>query len=118
MQRDLCSPGYMAGFNSGTLGIPNLQAHAASLRLVRRIIVNHGLLHGREALPFADQEVANYVSFRLAHFDTALLSRFVRYAGYDAHLGSRCGLVHFWPVAGAAERARAMREYVTRLASV
>jgi lipopolysaccharide biosynthesis glycosyltransferase len=61
LQRDLCSPGYMAGFNSGTLGIPNVRAHAETLRLIRRIIANHSLLHGREALPYADQEIANYV---------------------------------------------------------
>ena len=115
LQRDLCSPGYMAGFNSGTLGIPNVHAHAETLRLIRRIIANHSLLHGREALPYADQEIANYVSFRLAHFDTALISRFVRYGGEDAHLGERCGLVHFWPVPGTAARTQAMRDYVTRL---
>ena len=72
LQRDFCSPGYMAGFNSGTLGIPNVRAHAETLRLIRRIIANHSLLHGREALPYADQEIANYVSFRLANFDTGL----------------------------------------------
>ena len=48
MQRDFCSPGYMAGFNTGTLGIPNLRAHAETLRLIRRIIMNHSLLHGRD----------------------------------------------------------------------
>ena len=115
MQRDLCSPGFLAGFNSGTLGIPNFRDHAESLRLIRRIIVNHGLLHGREALPFADQEVANYVAYRTGCFDTALISPFVRYPGHDAHERARCGLVHFWPVPGAAERARAMRNYLERL---
>ena len=114
LQRDFCSPGYMAGFNSGTLGIPNVRAHAETLRLIRRIIANHSLLHGRGALPYADQEIANYVSFRLANFDTALISRFVRYGGEDAHLGERCGLVHFWPV-GTAARTQAMRDYLTRL---
>jgi hypothetical protein len=97
------------------MGIPNLRAHGAILRLIRRIIMNHSLLHGREALPYVDQEIANYVSYRLANFDTGLISRFVRFAGADAHLGSRCGLVHFWPVPGAAARAQAMRDYLTRL---
>ena len=41
IQRDFCSPGSMAGFNTGTLGIPNLRAHAETLRLIRRIIANH-----------------------------------------------------------------------------
>jgi hypothetical protein len=102
LQRDLCSPGFLAGFNTGTLGIPNLRAHGPILRLIRRIIMNHSLLHGRVALPYIDQEIANYVSYRLAHFDTGLISRFVRFAGADTHLGPRCGLVHFWPVPGAA----------------
>ena len=52
LQRDFCSPGFMAGFNTGTLGIPNLRAHAETLRLIRRIIMNHAALHGRMALPF------------------------------------------------------------------
>ena len=115
MQRDFSSPGSMAGFNTGTLGIPNLRAHAETLRLIRRIITNYAALHGRMALPYADQEIANYVSFRLAHFDTGLISRFVRFAGADAHIGNRCGLVHFWPVAGAAARTQAMRDYLARL---
>jgi hypothetical protein len=115
LQRDFCSPGYMAGFNTGTLGIPNLRAHAETLRLIRRIIMNHAAMHGRGALPFVDQEIANYVSFRLTQFDTGLISRFVRFAGDDAHIGNRCGLVHFWPVAGAAARAQAMRDYTARL---
>ena len=86
--------------------IPNVRAHAETLRLIRRIIANHSLLHGRGALPYADQEIANYVSFRLANFDTALISRFVRYGGENAHLGERCGLVHFWPVSTPPEHRR------------
>ena len=115
MQRDQISPGYMAGFNSGTLGIPNLRHHASTLRLIRQIIMNHSVIHGRTSLPFVDQEVANYVSFRLAHVDTVLVSRYVRYGGENADIHNRCGLFHFWMVAGAANRAQAMREYVTRL---
>jgi hypothetical protein len=114
-QRDLCSPGFMAGFNTGTLGIPNIRAHAETLRLIRRIIMNHSTLHGRMALPYVDQEIANYVSYRMAHFDTGLLSRFVRFASDDAHHGPRCGLVHFWPVAGAAARVQTMRDYLAWL---
>jgi hypothetical protein len=77
--------------------------------------MNHSALHGRMALPYVDQEIANYVSYRMAHFDTGLLSRFVRVASDDAHLGPRCGLVHFWPVAGAAARVQAMRDYLAWL---
>ena len=115
LQRDFCSPGYMAGFNTGTLGIPNLRAHAETLRLIRRMIMNHSALHGRMALPYVDQEMANYVSFRLTQFDTGLISRFVRFAGADVPIANGCGLVHFWPVRGAAARAQAMRDYLARL---
>ena len=106
----------MAGFNTGTLGIPNLRAHAETLRLIRRIIANHGIMHGQAALPWADQEVANYVAFRLMHVrhraDLAL--RALRRRRCRISRGRR-GLVHFWPVPGAAERARVMRDYLERL---
>ena len=100
LQRDFCSPGFMAGFNTGTLGIPNLRAHAETLRLIRRIIMNHSTLHGRMALPYVDQEIANYVSYRLAHFDTGLISRFVRFAGDDATPAIAAGwcISGRWPV--------------------
>ena len=75
LQRDGCSPRFACGFNTGTLGIPNLTRHARTLRLIRRIIVNQGTLNGRAALPWADQEVANYVSHRVGNFDTGLISR-------------------------------------------
>jgi hypothetical protein len=115
LQRDYCSPGDLAGFNTGTLGIPNLRAHAETLRLIRRIIANHSLLYGRGALPYADQEIANYVSFRLAHFDTTLIARHVRIGTIESHPGDGVGLAHFWGVAGAAARAQAMRDYLTLL---
>jgi hypothetical protein len=115
LQRDHCSPGDVAGFNTGTLGIPNLRAHAETLRLIRRIIANHSLLYGRGALPYADQEIANYLAFRLANFDTTLIARFVRVGGTDSHPRDGVGLAHFWGVAGAAARAQAMRDYLTLL---
>ena len=115
LQRDYCSPGDVAGFNTGTLGIPNLRAHAETLRLIRRIIANHSLLYGRGALPYADQEIANYVAFRLANFDTTSIARFVRIGGAGSHPRDGVGLAHFWDVAGAAARAQAMRDYLTML---
>jgi hypothetical protein len=84
-------------------------------RLIRRIIANHSLLHGRGALPYADQEIANYVAFRLANFDTTLIARFVRIGGTDSHPRDGVGLAHFWGVAGAAARAQVMRDYLTLL---
>ncbi len=81
LQLDGCDPRSMVGFNSGTIGIPNLAGHAHTLRLIGRLITNNAALNGRDSLPYADQEIANYVSFKIGHFDTVLLSRYVRAGG-------------------------------------
>lgn len=113
---DGCDPGFVHGFNSGTIGIPNVAGHAATLRLIGRIIANHALLKGRDALPHGDQEVANYVAFRTGTFDTALLSPFVRVGGVGGVAPDRRrGLVHFWGVPGAAARVQAMDAYLAAL---
>jgi hypothetical protein len=115
LQQDGCSPRFAVGFNCGTLGIPNLATHITTLRLIRTVMVNHADIHGRHAQGWVDQEIANYVSYRDAHFDTHLLTRYVRYAGWDnktATLSGRVGLVHFWP---AKDKLDAMRRYVREL---
>jgi len=115
LQQDGCSPRYAVGFNCGTLGIPNLATHITTLRLLRTVMVNHADIHGRHAQGWVDQEIANYVSYRDAHFDTHLLTRFVRYAGWDnktAGLSGRVGLVHFWP---ATNKLDVMRRYAQEL---
>lgn len=118
LQLDGCDPGYLHGFNSGTIGIPNLAAHGGTLKLIARVLMNHATMRGRDSLPYVDQEIANYVSYRIGHFDTALLARHVRFAGEDVKPGGRCGLVHFWPVSGTAERTEVMKAYVERLRAV
>lgn len=117
LQLDGCAPGFAVGFNAGTLGIPNIPAHAATLRLVRTIIVNHAALHGRTAFSWVDQEVANYVSFRLAHFGPAI-NPFVRYGGWpdtEPSTDGRVGLVHFWPALSAENKLAAMQSYRRRI---
>ena len=81
------------------------------MRLIRPIIANHSALYGRGALPYADQEIANYVPFRLAQFDTTLIARCVRVGTIESHPGDGVGLAHFWGVSGSAVRAQAMRDY-------
>jgi hypothetical protein len=118
LQLDGCSPGLRVGFNAGTLGIPNLAAHGATLRLIRTIIINHSDDKGRQQLGWIDQEVANYVSFRLADFDTHLISGHVRYGGWpgtEPDINWRGGAVHFWPAGGTEETLDAMRRYRGRL---
>ncbi len=116
LQLDDCDPRWRHGFNSGTLGIPNLFEHAHTLRLIGRIIANNTALNGRDSLPYADQEVANYVSFKTGHFDTVLLAPYVR-VGWDSSVPSdnRRGILHFWTVPGSNERADVMAAYVRAL---
>jgi len=116
-QADNCSPGSRLGFNSGTLGIPNLQRHGRMLDLIGRIMHNRASLFGREALPYTDQSIANYVLFRLDAVDTERISPYVRLANHAADPADRRGLVHYCWVAGAAARADLMRAYLQKLAA-
>ncbi|MEJ0018394.1 MAG: hypothetical protein WDN25_17890 [Acetobacteraceae bacterium] len=111
---DGCTPGFGDGFNSGTLAIPSLAEHGGTLALIGRILTNFGTLHGRNALAWADQEVANYVSYRIARFDTTWISRYVRLANVHATPAGRRGLVHFCWVSGE-QRAAVMQNYLARL---
>lgn len=111
------APRFACGFNGGTLGIPNLQAHAATLTLIRTILVNHLDLHGRDSFPWVDQEVANYVSFTAGNFDTSTLLRFVRWGWEHCERDAtrRQGLVHFFPSRGGMRKSEAMRLYTQTL---
>ena len=113
IQRDGHDPRFADGFNAGTLGIPNLAAHADTLRLIRRVILNILQTDGRDALAWVDQEVANYVSFRVGHVDTASISRFVRFGSWhDADTpGLLNGMVHFWHT-GKHDRHVIMARYI------
>lgn len=117
IQRDGLAPGFAVGFNSGTLGIPNLAAHADTLRLIRRMTRNLGEDGGRANLGWTDQPFANYISFRLAQFDTQLLSRHVTHGwpGSEDAGAPRIGLVHFWPRGNAEQRLVVMRDYMRTL---
>lgn len=116
LQLDGVDPRHMHGFNSGTLGIPNLASHAKTLKLICRIIANNASIKGRDSLPYADQEIANYVSYRIGEFDTVLLAPFVRVGGEGGvSPDHRHGMVHFWAVPGSAKRAEVMGEYLKQL---
>jgi len=120
LQIEGLAPGFAVGMNFGTVGIPNLPAHAPTLRLIRRIMMDHSALHGRTALPYLDQEVANYVSFRLTSFGAAI-HPFVRYGGWpntEPSTDGRCGLVHFWPALRGEDKLAAMLRYRARLHAI
>jgi hypothetical protein len=113
IQLEGLSPGFAVGCNFGTVGIPNLPAHAATLRLIRTIMMTHAALHGRTALGWLEQEVANYVAFRLTPFGPAV-NPFVRYGGWantEPSTDGRVGLVHFWPASDARAKLSAMQSY-------
>jgi hypothetical protein len=85
------------------------------LDLMSRIMLNRATMNGREALPYTDQAIANYVLFRLGKADTDLFSRFVRLADHAAEPADRRGLVHYCWVPGAEARVEMMRSYLLRL---
>ncbi len=107
-------PGRM-GFNSGTLGIPNMRTHAGTLSLIARTLRNRRTVVGRQAETFVDQPIANYLAYRTDTFDTAVLAPFVRLAAGDADPADRIGIVHFCWVAGAQARVDVMESYLERV---
>ena len=118
LQLDGLSPRSAAGVNCGTIGIPNIAAHATALRTIRTIILNRADAFGRENSGWIDQEAANYVSFRLADFDTASITPYCRFGGWsenDTSVAHRAGLVHFWPAGKSEAKVAAMRAYRERL---
>jgi hypothetical protein len=116
---DNCHPAPdQKGFNAGTLGIPNMASHAGTLEPIGRTLRNRLAVVGRHTVQFVDQPIANYVSFRVAHFDTALLNRFVRLANKRTDPEGRTGLVHFCWLPGAAARVAKMEDYLERLRSI
>lgn len=100
LQLDNSRPPTACGFNAGTICIPNIPAHLHTLELIRRVLQNYLTLAGRGALNWVDQEIANYVSYKLADFDTNLVSRYVQHGWEYPPIVEMplIGLVHFWPV--------------------
>ena len=117
LQHDHEHPGFASGFNCGTIGIPNLPSQRHHLRLIRRLICNILGQRGRSALHWVDQEVANYVSYKMAHFETHEISTYVRY-GFEGPppvpTEPLSGLVHFWGIARPG-RPQVMRDYLDRV---
>jgi hypothetical protein len=97
IQRDNGYPMLSHGFNAGTLAVPNLKEFGHVLAIIRRTIQNYLSIHGRGGLQYVDQEVANYISYKFAHFDTGQVTRYVRIGWMqDASvLGALSGAVHF-----------------------
>ncbi len=110
------APGMTLGFNSGTLGIPNLRLVGSTLALMGRVLSNRLTMCGRDSLPYVDQPAANYVGYRLDAVDTRLLSEYVRLCAHNPDPADRRGLSHFCWVPGSGAKFAAMRDYVQRMA--
>ena len=104
--------GDVRGCNGGTLGIPNLPAHADDLRLIATLIQRFIRAHGRGSLEWVDQEIVNYVGYARNLFDRERLTPFVRYGdtGDLERTRPRTGLVHFWKLRNG--RVPVMRRYL------
>ena len=106
-----------SGINAGTLAIPNLIQHKATLELIANILVNRSKIKGREHHKWVDQEVANYVSFRTLTFDQRLVSSYVRYGfkGVEEQASLATGVVHFFPPAKAVAKRSTMETHLNAL---
>ncbi len=116
-EEDGMEPGPGHGFNSGTLGIPNLRIHGHTLRLIRRIVMARGLAGGRNSWTWIDQPATNYVAVKTGGFDTAILQKHVRhgFAGVERDTAHARGLVHFWPPRDGRRKLEVMRAYLAAL---
>ena len=119
LQLDHAEPRFACGFNGGTIGIPNLPAHRHTLELIRRIISNYSSMNGRGVFKWVDQEAANYVSYKIAHFDTREMSQFVRFSSTHSPVAvePRRGAIHFWGVL-RVNRPRLMRAHLEAVAEI
>jgi hypothetical protein len=119
LQLDHAEPRFACGFNGGTIGIPNLPAHRHTLELIRRIISNYSSMNGRGIFKWVDQEAANYVSYKIAHFDTREMSQFVRFSSTHSPVPvePRRGAIHFWGVL-RVNRPRLMRVHLAAVVDV
>ena len=100
LQRDFCSPGYLAGFNTGTAGNPEFPCTCRDLAADPPDHRQPQLCcTGAARCPAPTRRSRTTSSFRLAQFryrpDIAL--RPVS-AAMTPHRASVAGLVHFWPV--------------------
>lgn len=112
LQLDGIEPIYAAGFNGGTIVIPNVANPAVRecFDLIRRTIGSLGVIHGRGFNRWADQECANYVGFKTGMVDTSVLTRHVQHHVAQPLDTGRRGLVHFWAHAGS-RKVVLMRNY-------
>jgi hypothetical protein len=112
LREDAWDPTDIEGVSTAVLGIPNLGQHAHRLELIGRILRNRASLFGRDGPAEGEQATANYVSFRLADFDTRLITPYLRNASTVTAEVEPAGMMHFGAIAAGAERLALMREYL------
>lgn len=107
----------MAGFNGGTIGIPNVHNTECrkNFEIVKRVITNVGLQFGRKHNQWADQESVNYVNIKFNYVDTTVCTKYVNYQKNDPYIKQNLkGFVHFFGFA-THEKPIIMRGYLTSL---
>jgi hypothetical protein len=123
VEADGIDVGDRLGFNSGTMGLPNLTLQGGPLRLILDAIGRWDVDQIARDAPvvWEDQPMANYIAAKTGCVDTALMSRFVRFDHPDyrdgpatAPNGAR-GMVHFWGPPTYREKVDLMEAYIEAL---
>ncbi|MDI2112804.1 glycosyltransferase [Commensalibacter nepenthis] len=91
------------GFNSGILLIPNMKYHKNSFKTAFKTINNYTSTYGRFSIPYPDQNVLNYVLYKLQDFNPSPVTERTQVGG-DAIVtltrkldhNNPKGFVHFW----------------------
>lgn len=107
----------LAGFNSGTIGVPNARDHRINLRAIGEVMVRYATLAdgGRLSLHWFDQACANYVLAKREKVSGSFTNTmsFVGH-GEAPHVPPK-GLAHFW---GGSDKLSIMKDYLLHLQTV
>ena len=116
-QDPTASIGAACGFTSGIIGLPNHDVFPMFSRVIETAYSYAASAGSRNALPFLDQPIANYVFHKVGDFDSAVLTsrteNLLGGFGRADRLLERKGLVHFCGGIGNADpKLIAMRRYL------
>lgn len=111
---------YAAGYNGGTIIIPNTKNDVVRdfFDIARRTITNIGKSYGRGFNVWVDQEVINYLSYKIYNVDTSCISKYAKYVSNDPKtLRDVSGFVHFWGHT-SEQKSEKMSEYFQKLEKI
>lgn len=120
LQADGVATGTRRGFNSGTIGCPNLTVAGGQLRLIEDALSRYARHIGGNTV-WQDQPMNNYVAVKTDGVQTTLLSDRMRF-DHPLLVGEaglqpvdRRGMVHFWSGKSQQAKQEAMAIYVQAL---